>query len=83
MYRCNSLFADLLNNTRLLSEVISLSDGYMPLSVQGKTITVPSVRLYDKLTASPLKQLVSDSLSRINNLDGKSYFHKKKLTLTL
>lgn len=58
-------YTDLTVCTALLNNKIflSLSDGYMPLSVQGKTITVPSVHLYDKLTASLLEQLVSDSLS--------------------
>lgn len=36
----------------------------MPVSVWRKTITVPSVSLYDQLIAPLPKQLVSDSLSR-------------------
>lgn len=49
----------------------------MPPSVSGETISVPSASL-DNKTASLLEQLVSDSWSRINNLQShgrmKSHF---------
>lgn len=59
------------NTCNILPDSTARHDEDTPLRVQEKIIAVPSVSVFDKLSASLLQQLLSDSFGRINNLQRK------------